>query len=171
MRTLTALGLVVAMMGAAHADTDRDLHVGLNVRTDLGTHHMRVEIGGRWHRWETSIVLDPNTGTDNQADHDITAAYWVSPARFAAFAGWRNTAYALLGDLVWHEKLIVGALARLPSPGTDRVRFVAGLEVAAEVVRHGQPIDTEWFDASNERAFDDLLNVSLFARAEIALEL
>jgi hypothetical protein len=161
--------MVVALAGTGRADAERDVHAGLNYRTDLGTHHTRIELGGRWNRWEGWVVLDPNAGTDNQADHDLVAAYWIVPARYAAFAGWRNTAYALIGELVWHQKLIAGALARLPSLGTDRVRLVAGLEVAAEVVRHGQPIETEWFDASSMRAASDLINFSLFARAEIAL--
>ena len=161
---------MAVLLWAGTASADRDLHAGVNFRTDLGTHLTRVEVGARWGTVELSAVVDPASATQSQADQDLVATWWFAPERFAAFSGWRNTSYSLLGDVVWHEKLLTGGFAKLPSIGTDRLRFLIGVEVAAEVVRHGTPIATEWFDASSMRAVDDLVNVSLFGRAELALD-
>ena len=163
--------MVVMVAGTGPAVADRDLHAGLNYRSDLGTHQKRVEVGARWNTLEAGLVLDPSTAFGGTSDHDLIVSWWFKPEQFAAFSGWRNTSYRLLGEVVWHEKLLAGALGRLPSIGSDRLRFIIGFEVAVEVVRHGDAIYSEWFDASSMRAVNDLVNCSLFARAELALEI
>lgn len=35
------------------------VHGGLDVRTDLGTHHTRLAVGYRACEWDTTLVLDP----------------------------------------------------------------------------------------------------------------
>ncbi|MBA3461207.1 MAG: hypothetical protein H0T46_14680 [Deltaproteobacteria bacterium] len=166
MKMTVAGVLMVAMAGPAIAD--RDVHAGLNYRSDLGTHQKRVELGGRWNAFEAAVVLDPQMATDSQSDNDVTAMWWFKPSRFAAFAGWRNTSYRLLGETVFHEKVLGGVLAKLPSVGTDRVRLIVGLEVAAEIVRHGDAITTDWLDTMSA---DELVNLSLFVRAEFTVDL
>jgi hypothetical protein len=164
---MTTVLVVAVWAGAARADHEID--AGLNFRTDNGTQQLRVELGARRGSFEAAVVLDPGIVVSSQTDHDGLAIWWFAPERFAAFAGWRNTSYNLIGDVVWHEKLLGGVLARLPSIGTDKLQFVIGLEIAADVVRHGSGITTEWFSVSSVRAVEDLVSFSLFGRAELAL--
>jgi hypothetical protein len=168
MQMMTKLAVVVVMVGAGPALADRDVHAGLNYRSDLGTHQMRVEIGGRWKSLEAAVVLDPHMITDSQSDNDVTATWWFKPSQFAVFTGFRTTSYRLLGETVFHEKMLTGVVARLPTIGTDRVRFVVGLEMATEIVRHGDAIQNDWLDMD---AADELVNLSLFGRAEFTMDL
>src|SRR5687767_11187602 len=81
--------------------------------------------------------------------------------RGALFTGVRATTYSVIGDTVWHEKLLLGAAARLPSFWTERFRIIAGVELATEIVRHGGPhIATEWFAYESGRHTKDLFNFS-----------
>jgi len=163
---------IVLLVGvaASPARADRDLLGGLNMRSDLGTRQVRLEVGARFDHLEGTVVLDPGSAGDGKTDHDLLGTWWFAPDRFGVCAGWRTSAYKIIGDEVWHQKLVTGVLARLPSIGTERVRLTTGVEVTAEVVRHGETIDTEWFDYRSMRAVDDLINFSLFGRAEIALD-
>lgn len=160
--------VVVLVAGAAPARAERDVHAGLNARTDLGTNQFRVQVGGRWNAFEASVVVDPHTLTSRQSDQDVVLAWWFAPGRFGTFGGWRVGRVELLGMSTWHEKVIGGLVAQLPTIGSGRVRLVGGVEVCMDIARHGAGERTEWVDASSRRAFDDLINLSLFARAELA---
>ena len=161
------VGFAVAGVRAAPSEA-AELHGGLNMRTDLGTHAVRLQLGGRWRCLEGALVLDPYSSRDGQADQDLIVSWWLSPARHAVFAGVRSTSFAVIGESVWHEKLLVGAASQLPTLWTERLRIIMGVELATDVIRHGgRHIRTEWFAYDSGRAAKDLFNFSLFARVEL----
>src|SRR4026209_1562524 len=53
----------------------RDWHAGLNLRTDFGTHPLRLDGGVRFGRLDTYLVLDPMFFLDGQADIDAVADF------------------------------------------------------------------------------------------------
>jgi len=165
-RVLLLLFCVLALPGLAAAD--RDVHAGLSMRTAIGAHQYRVELGGRWNCVETLIVLDPNSSRDGETDLDAVVMWWFRPRAWALLAGWRNTAFNLLGENRWHENLLLGINARLPALGPSWLRANVGLELVVDVVRHGSNVDTEWISFSSQRHFADLVHLALFARIEFA---
>lgn len=160
---------MAAPVRAEETQTCRDVHAGLNMRTALGTHQYRLEFGGRWNRFESILVLDPNSSRDGQTDFDAIAMVWFVPAAWAGFVGWRNTAFNLLGENRYHENLLLGVNGRLPQLGPRWLRYNAGLELVVDVVRHGSNVPPEWISFSSERHFRDLVHLALFARVEIAI--
>ncbi len=161
--------LTAPPVARAEDERCRDVHTGLSMRTALGTHQYRLEFGGRWNRFESIVVLDPNSSRDGQTDFDLLGMYWFSPSAWAGFLGWRNTAFNLLGENRWHENLLVGVNGRLPQLGPRWIRYNAGIELVVDVVRHGSNVPTEWISFSSERHFGDLVHVALFARIELAI--
>ena len=49
----------------------RDWHIGLNLRTDFGTHPLRIDGGVRFDRFDVILVLDPMFWLDGQSDNDL----------------------------------------------------------------------------------------------------
>jgi hypothetical protein len=170
---IVVVWILVVATGSAHADEAvpacRDVHTGISMRTALGTHQYRLEFGGRWNRFESIVVLDPNSSRDGQTDLDLLAMYWFKPAAWALFAGWRNTAFNLLGENRWHENLLLGIDARLPSLGPRWIRYDVGAELVVDVVRHGSNVPPEWISFSSERHFNDLVHIALFARVQFVV--
>ena len=66
---------------------------------------------------------------------------------------------------------LTAILGRLPTIGTGRVRVIGGLELCTVIVRHGANFRTEWIDLGSARAVGDLVNFSLFVRAELVMGL
>src|SRR4026207_492203 len=48
----------------------RDWHAGLNLRTDFGTHPLRLDGGVRFDRFDVILVVDPMIWLDGQNDTD-----------------------------------------------------------------------------------------------------
>lgn len=167
MRAVLATLVVAALAPPARAD--RDIHTGINMRTSLGTHRFRLELGGRWDRFESYVVLDPSSSRDGETDLDVVAMWWFRPAAWAGFVGWRNTSFNLLGENRWHEYLLVGISSRLPALGPSWLRTNVGLELGVDIVRHGSNAPTEYISFSSGRHWQDLVHVALFARIEAAV--
>lgn len=94
--------------------------------------------------------------------------WWFRDGAWAVLAGWRNTAFNLLGENRWHENALVGLNARLPKLGPCWLRTNVGLELAVDVLRHGSDTPNEWISFASDRHFSDLVHLSLFARIEFA---
>lgn len=139
-------------------------HAGLNVRTDLGTHPVRVDGGVRKGALDLVAVLDPMSWTDGQLDLDLMAQWRLSPAGYAAFAGWRSTGIGIAGGTQWQQKLLVGAAGALPSFFDGALQAQWGLELATLVVKHGGGLESEVLRLKSSRYWIDLLQFGMFAR-------
>ena len=137
-------------------------HVGIDGRTDLGAHPVRLPIGIRKGDWDGTIVLDPYAILDGQHDLDVLAEWYVGP-RVGLLAGWRWTAIGIANGLVSQERALVGITGVGPTFG--RVHTSASLELATFIVAHGDT-KTEWIKA--DRDFLDHFSFGLFVRFDYA---
>jgi hypothetical protein len=161
-----AVALVVALgVAPGIARAERSLHVGLDVRTDLGTHHTRLPIGYRACLWDTTLVLDPMVILDGQHDLDLLVERYVG-SRIALLAGLRWTAIAVDGGLHHQERTLLGVTGVGPTFFDDRLLTKLSLEVATLWVKHGGGAETDWISA--DRNLLDHFSVGLFLRVEYA---
>ncbi|MBT8495766.1 MAG: hypothetical protein KJO07_22155 [Deltaproteobacteria bacterium] len=165
----TLLSLVVLVVIAAPVRAESELpawHAGLNLRTELGTHPIRVEGGLPVAGLELNLVVDPMFWTDGQTDSDL----WVAiPVRSAAvLAGWRTTTIPLLDSTQWHQKLLIGAGAGIEGLSNHWLRASWGVELATVVVKHGGDLPTDWVDFGKPSGYLDLVNFAMFVRFDYA---
>ncbi len=163
MRIAIALVWVVAAASAAMAD---DWHAGVNLRSELGTHPVRVDGGVRFGRLDLIAVLDPMFWTDGEADVDVVAVVRVAPSGYGVLAGWRPASIAI-GDLrQFQHSLLVGAIGPLPRVGPLELAW--GVEVAAVVVKHGGGLPTETLSIGDTSEVGDNINATMFLRVGYA---
>jgi hypothetical protein len=158
---------VCLLFGAAPAAADeapRAWHAGVALRTDLGTHFLRVAGGVRLAGWDTTVVLDPLVLFDDVHDLDVLAEPRLGGG-WAALLGVRATSIGLAEGRHWQDKVLVGASAELPSLGGGALRGRFGLELATLVVRHGGGVGTDWLNLG--RSWSDGFQLGLFARMEL----
>lgn len=148
----------------------RDWHAGINLRTDLGAHPLRLGGGLRFCRLNTIVAIDPMVLSDGQHDLDVLAEWLFAPGGWALLGGWRASSISLHDGVQWQEKLVLGASAGLPSLGGGRVRGRVGFELAALIVKHGGglPTDTISFGTRTRGGLEDRLHFGLFVRFEYA---
>jgi len=176
MRAL-ALLLVLASGPIARADAiddddiDHDWHSGLNLRTDTGTHRVRLDAGLRLGPIDVTAVLDPKVFVDRrQNDSDLIAEYMFRPDGWAAMMGWRLTQLSIDRGTQFHHMLLLGVSAGLPRLLEVIVpRF--GLEFEANVLRHGAGLESDTLSLASEREYRDLLSINLFLRFDYAGEM
>lgn len=145
------------------APGNRVFHLGINLRTDIGTHPFRFDFGVRTGALDVTLVLDPMIMIDGQHDADLMIAY-AKP--WAPFAGYRLTTVALAGATHKQHKALVGLAANLPTIGSGAVAGQWGVEMSTLLVKHGADLPTESVFSSNGRDFIDLLNFGMFLRFE-----
>ena len=137
-------------------------HAGLDVRTDLGTHPIRLPFGFRRADWDGTVVLDPYVFLDGQHDMDILAEWFVGP-RVGLLVGWRWTAISVNDGLLHQERSLVGITGVGPKFGP--VQTSASLELATLWVKHGADTMTEWISA--DRNLLDHFGFGLFVRFDV----
>jgi len=176
MRPPPMLVVVLALAVAparAHADADDELyrlgHGGLNLRTDTGVHRVRIDAGLRLGPVDLTAVLDPKVFIDRrQNDSDLLAEYMFRPDGWAALAGWRLTQISIDRGTQFHHMLLLGASGGLPR--LFEVVFPRfGIELEANVLRHGGGLETDGISLASERHYLDLLSVNLFLRFDYAI--
>ncbi len=141
-------------------------HGGINLRTDLGTHPLRIDGGVRYKQLDFILALDPLYFLDQQSSTDILAE-WRGKNGFSPVLGWRfNTIGLVDGSQVQHNLLLGGALDT-PKFWDGRVRGQAGLEMAMMLVKHGGGGPVETIGFSEGRRFVDFVNFALFLRIEM----
>ncbi|HRI63633.1 MAG TPA: hypothetical protein PK156_05330 [Polyangium sp.] len=141
-------------------------HGGINLRTDLGTHPLRLDGGVRYGQLDFILVLDPMYFLDQQSSTDILAE-WRAKNGFAPVLGWRfNTVGLIDGSQVQHNLVLGGALDT-PKFWDGRMRGQAGLELAMMLVKHGGGGPVETIGFSSGRRFVDFVNFALFLRIEM----
>ena len=178
MHTLLILALLVmaapATARAQEVDGDDDellrlWHTGLNLRTDTGAHRVRVDAGVRLGPIDLTAVLDPKVFIDRrQNDSDLVAEYMFRPDGWAALAGWRFTQVSIDRGTQFHHMVLVGVSGGLPRLlGAIYPRF--GLELEANVLRHGAGLETDGISLASERHYLDLVSANLFLRFDYAV--
>jgi len=141
-------------------------HGGINLRTDLGTHPLRIDGGVRYKQLDFILVLDPMYFMDQQSSTDLLAE-WRGKNGLSPVLGWRfNTIGLIDGSQVQHNLLLGGALDT-PKFWDGRLRGQAGLEMAMMLVKHGGGGPVETIGFSSGRRFVDFVNFALFLRIEM----
>jgi hypothetical protein len=140
---------------------DRDCHIGLNLRTDLGAHPLRLDAGLRLRRWDFTLVVDPAYFLDGQHDLDALASRELLPG-WAVFGGVRSTAVSIADGTQWQESTLCGLLLSPPSLAGGHLRAQLGVELAILWLKHGGGLPTKTISASRE--LSDFLFVGMFAR-------
>lgn len=172
--TTTALAFACATTGTARAEAPArspspaagdHLHVGIDARTDLGTHHLRVPFGYRTGEWDTTLVIDPLAVLDGQHDFDVFVEYYAG-SRIALLAGCRWTAISVADGLHHQHRTLLGVTATGPSFLDDRLLTKFSLEMPILWVKHGGGVGTNWISA--DRNLLDAFSFGLFVRIEYA---
>jgi hypothetical protein len=161
----SVLVLLVLAATISVARADEALHVGVDVRTDLGTHHARLPFGYSIGEWDTSLVVDPMVVFDGQHDFDLLVEHFFGP-RLGLLAGYRWSAIAVDGGLHNQQRTLLGATAIGPSFLDDTMRTRFSLELATLWVKHGGGAETDWMSA--DRNLLDHLSFGFFMRIEYA---
>lgn len=149
--------------GTSRVHAGESLHVGLDVRTDLGTHHTRLPLGYRTGAWDTTLVFDPMAVLDGQHDFDLLIEHFAGP-RLGVLAGYRWSAVAVEGGLHNQQRTLIGATAVGPNFLGDQLRTRFSLELATLWVKHGGGVDADWISA--DRNLLDHFSLGLFVRIE-----
>jgi hypothetical protein len=165
MRWAPRLLLLGALLLPARARADRDWHAGVNLRSDLGVHQLRLDGGVRLGALDAILVVDPLYFTDGELDLDALVRWEPSRPGWALAGGWRAVFFELANGHRVHEQLLLGATAPLPMPFAG-VRAQLGLELAIVLVRHGAGLGTEGLAADSR--LGDLLQPGMFLRFELA---
>jgi hypothetical protein len=157
--------MIVLLLLAGHARAEQWLHAGLDMRTDLGTHHTRAAFGIRTAEWDGTIVVDPMVLLDGQHDMDLIGEYFFGP-RIGVFLGWRWSAIDVADGVHHQQRSIVGITGIGPSFFDDVLRTSASLELATLWVKHGGGVEMDWISA--DRNLHDSFGLGLFVRVEYA---
>ena len=156
--------IIVALLGGT-ARAEEIFHIGLDVRTDLGTHHTRLPIGVRWGAWDATAVLDPMYFLDGQHDLDVLGEYFFG-SRIGFLWGWRWSAIDVDDGTHHQHRSVLGVTALGPTFFDDRLRTSFSLELATLWVKHGGGVEADWI--SFDRNFHDSMSLGLFVRIEYA---
>lgn len=160
--------VIASVVLATPATAERSLHGGLDVRTDLGTHHTRLALGLRTCAWDTTLVLDPMVALDGQHDLDVMSERYLG-ARIALLAGIRWSAIAVDGGHHHQERTFVGVTGVGPQFFDGALLTKFSLELATLWVKHGGGAETDWISA--DRNLIDHFALGLFLRIEYARSL
>jgi len=147
------------------APTPFEIHGGLNLRTDLGVHPLRLDGGVRYGILDVVLVLDPMVLTDGQASTDLLLQL-RSDVGIAGIAGWRLTTVGIADGIQFQQNLVLGVGMDLPSFFGGAVRGQGGLELAMMIVKHGADLPSEVISFASGRHYIDLVNFGMFARYE-----
>ncbi len=155
----------------ARADSEpRDWCAGVNLRTDFGTHPLRLGGGVRFGHLSTVVAVDPMVLSDGEHDLDLLAEWLLASSGWAVLAGWRASSIDLHQGRQWQEKAVIGFSAALPSLVGGRIRGRLGLELTALVVKHGGGLPTDFISLGTRTrgGLEDRLHFGLFVRFEYA---
>jgi hypothetical protein len=166
-------GLLIALLvgGAGGAGADPPVaRAGLNLRSELGTHPLRLDLALATGRLELAAVLDPMFWTDGQNDIDLLAS-WQANRIWGLFGGLRSTSLGIQGGRQWHEKLVLGVSAPLGRAGPTGFLLRWGGELSTLLVKHSGGLPAETISFASGRDFIDLVNIGMFVRVLYAREL
>ena len=167
MHASASLAAAAVLCAGDHAAADkppRAWHVGAALRSDLGTHFLRLAAGIRRPGVDLTLVVDPLVVFDDIHDLDVLVEPCLGHG-WSALAGVRVTSIGLSEGRHWQDKLLVGVSADLPPLAGGAIRGRFGLELASLIVTHGGGTRTDWLDLG--RTWSDSFQLGLFARIEL----
>ena len=145
------------------------LGLGLNLRTDLGVHPLRVDVGFRLPKLEVLMILDPMFVFDKQSSTDLL--FLFLPNKVPPYAGWRMTTIGLVDGRQFQQNLLLGVGLALPEFLDGRLRGQWGFELAMTTVKHGGGLPSETLSFASARSYLDLVNFAMYARYDFQLGL
>lgn len=143
------------------------LEFGLNLRTDLGVHPLRVDVGFRLPKLEVLLIADPMFVFDKQSSTDLI--FFFTPKKVHPYAGWRMTTIGLVDGRQFQQNLLMGVGLALPEFLDGRLRGQWGFELAMATVKHGGGLPSETLSFGSARSYLDLVNFAMFARYDFQL--
>jgi hypothetical protein len=164
MKRLLVAMAVVSGIGLARADST--WHVGVDARTDLGTHPGRLAVGMRRCVWDSTLVVDPMALLDGEHALDALAD-WYFDDRLALMLGWRWSVISVAEGYLQQQRSLVGITGLGPTFFDRRVRTSLSLELETLWVKYGAETKSEWIGIN--RNFMDHVGLGLFVRVEYAL--
>lgn len=172
---LSSFALLIVMLGlspqamATEPPIDKSdpaphsLGVGLNLRTDLGAHPLRVDLVWRTAHTDLALVLDPMFWTDGQSSTDLMVSFLLKN-RLQPLVGWRLNTIKLPEARQLQHNLVAGLGLALPSFWRDRLKGQWGFELATTLVKHAGGLPAETISFASARSYLDLVNFGMFAR-------
>lgn len=160
-----ALCACAILVTTGRAAADPAVRAGLELRTDLRAHPVRLPLSVHLERVDLTLVLDPLVIADGEHDADVTVEWRRRASRTAALFGWRTSALAVAGGIHWQQRSLVGVTTHLGRWRWLDAQF--GAEAALLWVRHGAATETTWIGA--DRAIADHLRFGMFVRVSYAL--
>lgn len=157
-----------AGIGDAVAGSPSFWHAGLNVRTELGTHPIRVGAGVQTGELDVTLVLDPMFWTDGQIDLDLLGEWQIADSGWGLVGGLRWTSIGVGDGRQSQDKVLLGVGAPLAGRAGAPFRVRWTFEAAAVVVKHGAGLPTDWISFASGRDFIDLINFSMFVSLDYA---
>ncbi len=161
--------LLLLMTPAAAAASPPDLwHVGVNARTELGVHPLRLGAGVQRGAWDLTVVLDPMVLTDGEHDLDLIGQRRLGHSRWTALGGLRWTAIGIADGRQSQDRLFVGVGA--PLAGGDGTRFQVrwAVEASMLIVKHGAGLPTAWVSLASNRDYVDRVALGMFVTVDHA---
>lgn len=151
-------------------DKLNSVNFGLNLRTDLGAHPLRFDLGFRTKRTDYVLVLDPMFWTDGQSSTDFLFG-WRFTNHVQPIAGWRLNTIRLPEGRQLQQNLLLGVALDLPTFWRNRLRGQWGFELAMTLVKHGGGLPSETISFASARSYLDLMNFGMFARFDFHVPL
>jgi len=102
--------------------------------------------------------------TDGQVDTDVLLDVAFGDAGTTLTLGWRTTSIPLVTSRQWHEKLLLGATARIPGIDFLGVRPRLGVELSTVIFKHGGGLPTDTLSFGEPGGYLDFVNFALFLR-------
>ncbi len=143
---------------------------GLNLRTDLGTHPLRLDLVWRTERTDLALVLDPMFWTDGQSSTDLIMSFLLDNT-LQPLVGWRLHTIKLPEARQLQHNLVAGLGLALPSFWKNRLKGQWGFELATTIVKHGGNLPAETISFASARNYLDLVNFGMFARFDFHIPL
>ena len=171
---VTMACLLAVTSSVAHAeDTPQEsssINAGLNLRTDLGAHPLRIDLGWRTQNTDLLLVLDPMFWTDGQSSSDLIFG-WRFQNRVQPIIGWRMHSIKLPEGRQLQQNLLAGVALDLPTFFDNKLRGQWGFELATTLVKHGANLPAETISFASARHYLDLVNFGMFARFDFHIPL
>lgn len=142
------------------------LELGLNLRTELGAHPLRLDLGWRYKRADLVLVLDPMFWTDGLSTTDLLLS-WRFDSGIQPLGGWRMATVALPTGTQLHQSLVLGVGLALPSFLNHRLQGQWGFELATMIVKHGAGLPSSTLSFGSARDYIDPINFGMFVRFDL----
>lgn len=117
--------------------TERRFHIGLEGRSDLWRHPLRLATGVSFGALDLTLITDPGVIFDGKHEADLLVGWWFIPHAWQLAIGFRNSSMPVLHGRRYDEALVLGLDAALPKLDGKHLRATVGVTLALDLYRHG----------------------------------